>query len=152
MVPGNARLLCYTGCLYCFVTYVRLLKSDLIIIYKYFVGSVLLAGIPQEIYLSIFTGHYTINSQDTLSIQTLGRLHALHADEVDGYSVKTEDSGATVTLPDIAPFQTKEYVLRVMTSLTDVGAETEEEEEEELSEQKVKLNPMIHLCYSVNRR
>ncbi|XP_033635509.1 trafficking protein particle complex subunit 10-like [Asterias rubens] len=100
-------------------------------------GTVLLAGIPQEIYLSIFTGHFTVNSQDTLSIQTLGRLHALHSDEADGYSVVNVDGGATVTLPEILAFQSKEFILRVMTSLLDAGTTNEQEEEEELTEQKM---------------
>ncbi len=102
-------------------------------------GTVLLAGIPQELYLSVFTGHYTVNSQDTLSIQTLGRLHALHSDEADGYSVVSEDGGATVSLPEIPAFQSKEFILRVMTSLVDPGTTSEEEEEEELTEQKVRV-------------
>ncbi|XP_038059010.1 trafficking protein particle complex subunit 10-like isoform X2 [Patiria miniata] len=102
-------------------------------------GSVLLAGIPQEIYLTIFAGYYTVTSQDTLSIQTLGRLRALPADEADGYGVRTEESGATVSLPDIPAFQTREFSVMVMTLLVDSGAEPGEEEEEELTEQKMTI-------------
>ena len=108
-------------------------------IFPFHAGTVLLAGIPQEIYLSIFTGHFTVNSQDTLSIQTQGRLHALHSDEADGYSVVNVDGGATVTLPEILAFQSKEFILRVMTSLLDAGTTNEQEEEEELTEQKVRV-------------
>ncbi|XP_022100695.1 trafficking protein particle complex subunit 10-like [Acanthaster planci] len=102
-------------------------------------GSVLLAGIPQEICMSIFTGYFAVSSQDTLSVQTLGRLRALPAEEADGYEVKAEENGATVSLPDIAPFQTKEFSVMVMTVLVDSGAEPGEEEEEELTEQKMTI-------------
>ena len=88
--------------------------------------------------MTIFTGYYPIHPQDTLSIQTLGRLHALPIDEVDGYSVKSEEGGATVTLPNIAPFETKELSMKVMTLLVDAVMESEDTEEEELTEQKVR--------------